>query len=232
MSLIAINVCMVCNSFDTAAIPLSCSLCPVEDETWDSSIAYRLVSLAEKKLQKGYGHAHITVVQLCVRATNLAEVKETVRQIWAKHREAAVAAKEKLVLTKIEAGPVFTTLDDGTEVRLPSIAVERSDTLLSLHTEIMEALKPYAVQLGSMEVGKATFHKTFPAETAMTVKWMIDYFTNSAGQNYHPHITLGASPIKRIDELTYFQPTRVPWRECRLVISHMGNYGSCFELLD
>lgn len=233
MSLIAVNICLVCNAFDTAAIPLSYSLCPAaeDDASWDASVAYRLVSLAEKKLQRGLGHAHITVAQLCVRATDLSTVKDLVRTKWLSHRQRAVEEKERVILSGLDAGVTAGVTKDGTEVHLPHISVRRSDALLELQKDVIEAVKDYQVRLGSMEVGKSTFHKTFPAESTEFVQYMMDYIEKHSGDNYAPHVTLGASPIESL-KFTYFQETKVHLKECRLVVSHMGHYGSCFELLE
>lgn len=234
MSFIAVNVCLVCNAFEAAAVPLSLSMCPApEEETlWDDAVSYRLVSLAEKKLQRGYGHAHCTVAQLCVRAAELSDLKDAVKVVWQKHRDKAVESKEKLTLTKIEAGPVFGQTTSGVDIHLPSIAVQRSDALVALHSDVVEGVKQFCVQLQAMDVAKSTFHKTFPSEGTTSVQWLMDFLDKYAGENYAPHITLGASPVDKIDSLTFFQESKVQWRECRLVVSHMGNYCSCFELLE
>lgn len=234
MSLIALKVCLIGTCLEAAAVPLSTSLCPLpddDDDVWNSSVSYRLVSLAEKKPQCGYGYVHCTIDVLCARATDVQAIKDAVRAIWLKHKEAAVAQKEMLLLSHLQLGPVVSTMSNGSELRLPSIALERSSALWALHDEVVETLKPFIVNLGSMDVGKSAFHKRYPVSDSAWVRAMISYHADAAGDAYAPHITLGASPVTDVEQLTFFHASRVPWRECRLVVSHMGNYCSCSDLL-
>ncbi|KAK7200569.1 hypothetical protein NESM_000112800 [Novymonas esmeraldas] len=236
MSLMAVNVCLVSSGFDLVALPLSSTLCPVdadEDEMGEATPSYSLVPLTERKTRKGYGYAHCTVMQLCVRAVEVKAVREIVRQVWLKFRTNVLESKESLVLEGVADGPVFAEREDGREVRLPNIKVERSPDLMWLHETIVRELSEYHVRVGSEEVAKAAFHKKFPADgSSTTPEWMLDFTSKYAHENYSPHITLGACSEENVAALSFLQRTEIPWRECRLVVSHMGNYCSCFDLLD
>lgn len=235
MSLLAINVCLISSGFDTVALPLSSTLCPVdvEDEGDDALLCYGLAPLTEKKSRRGYGYAHCTVMQLCVRALDLKAVREIVRQTWVKFRSHVLEAKESLLLTGVADGPVFSTTSDGRTVRLPNITVERSTDLMWLHETIVRELGEYHVRVGSEDVAKSAFHKKFPADgNNTTPEWMLSFISKYSHENYAPHITLGACTEENVAALSFLQKTEIPWRECRLVVSHMGNFCSCFDLLD
>ncbi|GET93585.1 hypothetical protein, conserved [Leishmania tarentolae] len=234
MSLFALNVCIVSSSFDVVAFPLSSTLCPVEvdGDVENASLCYGLVPLTEKS-RRGYGYAHCTVMQFCARALDLKAIRSIVRETWLKFRKHVLESKESLVLTGIADGPTFATREGGQAVRLPYITVERSPNLMSLHETIMQELSPYHVKVGSEDVAKATFHKKFPADSnSTTSEWMLSFINKYAHENYTPHITLGACTEENVAAFTCLQKTEIPWRECRLVVSHMGNFCSCFELLE
>lgn len=232
MSLIAINICLISSAFDAIAIPLSSTLCPVNVEDQDEDFSYGLVPLAERKLQRGYGYAHCTVMQLCARALDLKSVKEKVRDTWKRFREEMSESTESLLLDGIRDGPVFGTNKEGATVRLPNIAVSRTPALMSLHEALVAELQPLHVRVGSMEVAKAAFHKKFPVNNTVTAEWMLNFMDCNAHDKYEPHISLGSTTVEEVSQLTYIQKKEVPWRECRLVVSHMGNFCSCIELLE
>ncbi|EPY30707.1 hypothetical protein AGDE_09306 [Angomonas deanei] len=217
---------------DRAVLPLSTSICPAPDENtcWDETVAYRVVSVAERKLKRGCGHPHCTLVQTCVRATDLTEIKDVVEKVARTYRDRM--DKCSLTLQGVSAGPVFNVLSDGTEARLPYVGIVRSEELQALHQEMTEALEKYRVHVKSPEVGAATFHKKFPVVGTASVEYMEEFNERCGGENYNPHITIGASPLKSLEKLVFFQKTEVPWRQCSVVVSHMGNYCSCFEILE
>ncbi|EPY24844.1 hypothetical protein STCU_00335 [Strigomonas culicis] len=231
MSFLAINICLVSTAFDSAVLPLSGSLCPAADDssTWDSDVAYQLIHLSEKKPKKGYGHAHCTLVQLCARTTELNELKEEVRRVCAEHRPEQDG--EKLSMERVCGGPIFGKLPDDTEIYLPYVRVERSEPLYNLHSALVNAVRRFAVAVKSTDVAKSSFHKHFPTDGTTSIDWMLKYIDEHSYSNYNPHITLGASPMC-LEKLAFLQRTEVPWRRCRVVVSHMGNYCSCFEILD
>ncbi|KEG12830.1 hypothetical protein DQ04_01401140 [Trypanosoma grayi] len=229
--LIAINICLVSPAFDAAAIPLSWSLCPTESHStlqWNKEKSYRLMALEEKALSRGYGHPHCTVAQLCIRLTDMDEVREKVRQIWLEEREAS-DNKATLCLSGLEEGPAFDTTVGGTAIHLPNIKIILSEPLRKLHEKIIHAICQYHVPMETLEMAKAAFHPSFPPDSAVAVEWVNDYLTKYALDSYNPHITLGATPAKATAS-TAFKTTLVSWRECRLVVSRMGNYCSCFEI--
>ncbi|RNF12910.1 hypothetical protein TraAM80_00068 [Trypanosoma rangeli] len=233
--LFAINVCIVSPSFDAAAIPLSWSLCPSEGHAgmrWEKERSYRLVGLEERVLHRGYGYPHCTVAQLSIRPSDLDALRSVVREIWVTMKESMERLDATLKLAALENGPVFATTADGTEVRLPSIKIVCSETLLALHENIVRAIRPFHVPPTTLEVGKAAFHPSFPTDNAVTVEWLKKYLSEHSLEAYNPHVTLGASTVKSLASSSFFKPTAVPWRNCRLVVSRMGNYCSCFEVYD
>ncbi|KPA81552.1 hypothetical protein ABB37_03896 [Leptomonas pyrrhocoris] len=235
MSFLALNVCLISSGFDTVALPLSSTLCPVDpdDDLEEGSFGYTLAPLTEKRSRKNYGYAHCTVVQLCVRALDLKTVRELVRDTWVKFRERMTEAKETLVLDGIADGPTFAKTDDGLTVRLPNIKVERSPELMWLHETLVRELEPFHVKVASNDVAKRSFNTKFPADSNTTTSdWLLSFLSKSSHENYVPHISLGACTMENVAALSYLQRTEVPWRECRLVVSHMGNYCSCFDLME
>ncbi|CAJ1036928.1 conserved hypothetical protein [Leishmania braziliensis MHOM/BR/75/M2904] len=234
MSLLALNVCLISSAFDVVALPLSSTLCPVEvnDDVEDTSLCYGLAPLTEKS-RKGYGYAHCTVMQLCARALDLKAVREIVRETWLKFRKHVLESKESLVLTGVADGPIFATTEDGRAVRLPNITVERTPDLIWLHETIVRELDQYRVKVGSEDVARSAFHRKFPADNnSATSEWMLSFTSQYSHENYAPHITLGACTEKNVAAFSLLQKTEISWRECRLVVSHMGNFCSCFELLE
>ncbi|RNF22470.1 uncharacterized protein Tco025E_03070 [Trypanosoma conorhini] len=234
-SLLAINICIVSPSFDAAAIPLSWSLCPLEGHAglrWERERSYRLMGLEEKVLHRGYGHPHCTVAQLSIRPSELDALRSAVRGVWVSMKGATERRDAVVTLAAIEEGPAFATTADGAEVHLPSIKIECSETLRALHENIVHAVRPFHVAPTTLEAGKAAFHPSFPADNAATVEWLTNYLSEYCLEAYSPHITLGASTMQWLAPSPVFKPTTVSWRDCRLVVSRMGNYCSCFEILD
>ncbi|PWV14741.1 hypothetical protein C3747_33g258 [Trypanosoma cruzi] len=233
--LLAINICIVSSYFDAAAIPLSWSLCPTEgygSMQWEKERSYRLIGLEEKALRRGYGHPHCTVAQLSVRPSDLDALRNVVREIWLSMKELTERQDATISLAALDDGPSFATSKDGEEIRLPSIRILRSETLCALNKKISCAVLPYHVLPATLDVGKAAFHPSFSADNAATVEWMKNYLSEHCIDAYSPHITLGATTVKPMTSSFLFKPTTVPWRECRLVVSRMGNYCSCFEIYD
>ncbi|PBJ75319.1 hypothetical protein TcG_10814 [Trypanosoma cruzi] len=233
--LLAINICIVSSYFDAAAIPLSWSLCPTEgygSMQWEKERSYRLIGLEEKALRRGYGHPHCTVAQLSIRPSDLDALRNVVREIWLSMKELTERQDATIILAALDDGPFFATSKDGEEIRLPNIRILRSETLCALHEKISCAVLPYHVLPATLDVGKAAFHPSFPADNAATVEWMKNYLSENCIDAYTPHITLGTTTVRPMTSSFLFKPTTVPWRECRLVVSRMGNYCSCFEIYD
>jgi 2'-5' RNA ligase len=98
------------------------------------------------------------------------------------------------------------------------MAIERTDALLSLHAQLMEALKEFERGGG----GPAAFVDGDARPT--DVAWVTGYRMNSSALSYTPHITLGhASQPPRIDPFT-FQATSV-------AACHLGRFCTCRRVL-
>ena len=133
------------------------------------------------------------------------------------HLEAALDAVER-VLDGQPPLVLYVTGGGGGGGKAVWMAIERTLPLVSLHEDVMEALRPFE-RVGG---GRAAFldADARPGD----VRWVANYRAASSGHAFNPHITLGHARRPPRVEPSAFQASTV-------AACHLGRFCSCRRVL-
>jgi len=114
----------------------------------------------------------------------------------------------------LRASHIYTERIPNSE-KVSGIAIEKSDTLSSLHNEIMMLSDIYLSN-------DATIDTVFtpPPVDAITLQFINNYPSKSARENFFPHITIGVGELTDESLSTNFTTFEV-------ALFHLGNYCTC-----
>ena len=101
-----------------------------------------------------------------------------------------------------------------------AFAIAKTQTIQSLHEQVMEALEPY----GGYDVTEAMIYGT-ETVAQTTLSWIRNFREKAAFTAYFPHITIGYGTVE--------QEMRFPMRFTapRLAVCHLGNHCTCRKIL-
>ena len=99
------------------------------------------------------------------------------------------------------------------------LELERTETLQSLHEEIMRRLSPHFSHDVTAEMVFSP-----PAAAESTLLWIRNYPEKSSFERFFPHITLGYG---QLDDFSF--PPR--FTASRLALCHLGNHCTCRKIL-
>lgn len=131
-------------------------------------------------------HPHLTMVQQFVRTADLEKVYAAANQVF---------AKENVKSWKLSAFKYY-------DIPVPpngiaGIVVARTDDLLRLHRELIEAIAPFVEKNGTVDAFVST-------DGGRDIQpGLIDYVANfatvAAGEHFNPHVTIGVAPQAYLD---------------------------------
>ncbi len=116
------------------------------------------------------------------------------------------------------------TYDQQPDPIMSGIKLERSSELQQLHRAIVEGLRPFA---GAKP--DAASYILDPTESQVrdrSLRWTADYLSKSAGEHFHPHITLGVG-----EPNWSLANWPISCRLDRLALCQLGNYNTCRRVL-
>lgn len=227
---IAVDVSLFCSAFDFVAVPLS--------ETLSLSVCrdsphYTLCPMTAKRLSTFSGYTHCTLLRALVDSENILKVREVVKSAWNTHRFSGELDGAKLVLERVDAEPSMAV--EGHTVYSPFITVTSPDVLVTLRKELIAALKPFHLTNADHAAVVEGFCQKFPLDPFFSSKETDALFPELSTDEetpFAPSISLGVFSGEAVGiQQIAIRPTVVPLRSCHLVVSRMGGFLSCREIL-
>jgi 2'-5' RNA ligase superfamily len=133
-------------------------------------------------------HPHLTIVQEFVRTSDLEKVYAAAGQVLAREK----VADWKLSALRYYYIPVPPN-------GIAGVVVARTDDLLRLHRELIEAIAPFVEKTGTADAFVST-------DGGRDIQpGLIDYVANfatvAAGEKFNPHVTIGVAPEAYLDKM-------------------------------
>ncbi|MHC4555765.1 MAG: hypothetical protein ACYTFW_01205 [Planctomycetota bacterium] len=158
---------------------------------------------------------HISLAMGCIDESNITDI-EKILQI--------IAEKCSLGQLHVINIPAGTNSSDET---VSVLQIEKTETLQSLHEEVMQRLAPYF----SYDV-KAEMVLSPPTASESTLLWIKNYPEKSSFENFFPHITIGYGQINDFSPGSG-QAWALPikFAASKLALCHLGNHCTCRKIL-
>lgn len=161
---------------------------------------------------------HITVLQRFVRADDLIEVAAAVEEVIQRWDTAGL----QLTATGFYFHP-------HEALGLAGITVAPTPALLEFQAAIIAAVQPFSVPDGT---GAAFVQNPDGVPISQsTVENMNAFVSESSGQNYDPHITLGLAEPAFLDSLVAEPFTPIPFTPVSVSIYQLGDLGTARKKL-
>ncbi len=119
---------------------------------------------------------------------------------------------------KMKAAGIYTA-DIPSGEKVSGIAIENSDELYALHTDVMELSSRYLTNDATLEEVY-----TPPPVEEVTLDFINNYPEKSAFRNFNPHITLGVGELRDPEFDMEFTSSN-------MALYHLGNYCTCRKKL-
>jgi 2'-5' RNA ligase len=171
-----------------------------------------------KSFPKGFAldethHPHISLLQQFVRADDLDKVFAVAN---------AVLAKEKPTTWTLKAFKYYYI--PSPPIGLAGIVVEPTEDLHRLQDELIKAVEPYVVKIGT----PAAF---FSDEGGRDIqKSLIDYVANfvadAAGKHFNPHVTIGVGTEEYLNEMLAEPFTSFTFSVAGASVYQLGSFGT------
>ena len=160
------------------------------------------------KLGQNLGEAipHISLAMGAIYINDLSKLELDIKSIIENHHAL------NLKLNGTRGGEIE---DEG---YIYGIEIEKTDELVSLHTEVMDILKKYY----SSDFDEGSFADKGQG-IKRAFKWVSNYTEHSAYGKFRPHITIGFGEAQKIEGLEFVAST--------LAICQLGSYCTCKKVL-
>ncbi len=150
---------------------------------------------------------HISLAMGCIDEKDIADIGKILQII-----------AEKRSLGRLSSIGIDTGTNSVGE-KVSVFQLERTETLQSLHEEVMQTLAPYF----SYDVtADMVLSPPMPGES--TLLWIKNYAENSSFEKFFPHITVGYGQIN-----DFSSPIKFP--VSKLALCHLGNHCTCRKIL-
>ena len=150
---------------------------------------------------------HISLAMGCINQSDIADIGKIVEII-----------AEKCHPGQLTAIGIHTETHSADE-KVSVLQIKRTETLQSLHEEVMRKLAPYF----SYEV-TADMVLSLPMAGESTLLWIKNYPEKSSFEHFFPHITIGYGQLN-----DFLFPTK--FTASRLALCHLGNHCTCRKIL-
>jgi 2'-5' RNA ligase len=133
-------------------------------------------------------HPHLTMVQQFVRTADLDKVYAAASQ---------VLAREKVANWKLKAFKYYyiPVPPNG----IAGIVVARTDDLLRLQQELIDAIQPFVEKSGTADAFVSTDQGR--DIQAGLIDYVANFTTVAAGEKFNPHVTIGVAPEAYLDKM-------------------------------
>lgn len=164
-------------------------------------------------------HPHITILQQYIKRDDLENIYHDLNNLMIK------ASKEawKFDATKFSIYPV------NNEMGALFIDIKSTPQLLELQHNIIALAQPYSVTNGTASAFDRSQNE--PEINQFTLDYVRDFVKNSAGDHYHPHITLGIAPITELQRWQNQLPTVSSFIPASITIFQLGDNGTARKRL-
>jgi len=162
---------------------------------------------------------HVTLIQQYITKSDLPKVLAAVDKLKAKTDLSSL----ETTATDIGHMPVGTN-------GLAAIGAEATEKLHALQQAVIEALKVYAREGG----GESAFvpDKSGQPITPALFEYVDNYVQSHAGENFHPHVTIGLAPIDWLEELEKKPFDKFVFGAEGIAVYQLGNFGTAAKRLD
>ena len=152
---------------------------------------------------------HITLLQRYVRAKDIDAVTAAVTKLFATEQPTKLVLKAKGYEYGMFGGYALTVL-----------VVERTPELARLQQKVTEAISSYSVAHGT----PAAFDGT-EAINQETVTYVEDFIPKHSGQNYVPHVTVGAANVDFVKQMKNEPFETFTFSPAGVAVYQLGNNG-------
>jgi len=150
---------------------------------------------------------HISLAMGCIDESNIAKIDKILQTV-----------AEKCSLEQLNAVGIHTETNSVGE-KVSVFEITRTETLQSLHEEVMLRLAPYF----SYDV-TADMVLSPPVAGESTLLWIKNYPEKSSFEKFFPHITIGYGQIDNLSLPVKFSASE-------LALCHLGNHCTCRKIL-
>ena len=150
---------------------------------------------------------HISLAMGCIDIGDIVDIERILETIAKRY------CVQELKVVGIRVG----TNSVGEKVSV--FQIERTETLQSLHEEVMRSLMPYFRYDATAEMVFSP-----PKAEESTLLWIRDYAEKAGFENFFPHITIGYGEI---DNFSF----PIEFIASRLALCHLGNHCTCRKVL-
>lgn len=159
-------------------------------------------------LNKDHCIPHISLLMGCIRYDQLKEATALLRKIVTNGRT-----------MKLDMSHIRTVSTASGDVM--ALDVETNEPLQRIHESLVETFTPLITT-------NATPSDTYDGlkTNFSTLNWINNFLSQSCGENFWPHITIGYLKDQGISEID-----PVSFQAFRFAICHLGNYCTCKRIL-
>jgi len=150
---------------------------------------------------------HISLAMGCINHGDIASIGGILRELAEKNHPS------ELISVGIHVGT------NAAGEKVSSLKLERTETLQSLHEEVMRGLEPYFSHDVTAEMVLSP-----PQACESTLRWIREFPEKSSFQRFFPHITLGYGQLADFTFPAEFDAQK-------LALCHLGNHCTCRKIL-
>jgi 2'-5' RNA ligase len=150
---------------------------------------------------------HISLAMGCIDEKDIDDINKILNAI-----------AENYILGQLRITGINTSTNSSGKT-VSVFKIEKTDTLQSLHEEVMQTLAPYF----SYDV-KADMVLSPPETGESTLLWIKNYPEKSSFENFFPHITIGYG---QISDFSY----PIEFTVSKIALCHLGNHCTCRKIL-
>ena len=162
--------------------------------------------------------AHISLVHRYVREQDLPEIEAALEKV--------LVASNPLSYELTATGYTYASWGG---VEITTIAVERTVKLGRLQEDVVNALKPFTVPVGT----KAAFstNKELPKIEEEIVTYVKNFVPKASGQRYNPHVTVGVAEEDFVKQLKAAPFEKFDFKPTGVAIYQLGSFGTAQKKL-
>lgn len=156
---------------------------------------------------------HLSLVHEFVRTQDLPKVYADVERVFSQH---PLVGKE-LTVKGLEPTPW-----NGTQMW--SVSVEKSDELVTAQEQLVEVLRPYAIDTGGADAFVTSGDPSGINDE--TIKYVRTFREKHTGEGFKPHITIGLGDESSGEKLKPQLPAAEKFKVMSVAVYQLGNDGT------
>jgi hypothetical protein len=157
--------------------------------------------------------AHISLLHEFVRTQDLPKVYSDIERVLSRHP----LLGHELTVRGLEPTP-------WNGAQMLSVALEKSPDLTAAQEQLVEVLRPYAVDTGGAEAFVTT--KDAPEINDETIEYVRTYLDKHTGEGFKPHITIGIGDESSTEKLQPQLPAAEKFKIANIAVYQLGNDGT------